>query len=144
MEDWKYADSLTEEELTGGDFVGFVYVFHFPNDNSFYIGSKQLYKRVKTVNKLKSDSTENGWREYSSSSKIVNQKIADGEPYKRTILWPFASMKETLLIEAALILSVGMKPNCLNLALMHKARLPNAKDRKRLYGVITQLQEWLT
>lgn len=142
MEDWKYTEDWNEEELTNGDYVGFVYVFHFPNENSFYVGSKQMYKRVKDVKKLKADSTENGWREYSSSSKIVNQKIADGEPYTRTVLWAFSSMKETLLVEAALILSAGMNPRCLNLALMHKARLPNAKDRRRLFGVIQQLQEY--
>lgn len=143
MNNWQYADGLTLEELTGGDFVGFVYMFQF-EDGSLYIGSKQLYKRVKDVKKLKPESEENGWRTYSSSSKIVNQKIEDGEKYRKTILWAFSSMKETLLVEAALILSVGMQPNCINLAVMHKARLPNTKDRKRLYGVIREIQGWIT
>jgi len=144
MEPWGYADGLSEEELLNGEYVGFVYCFRFTNEKTWYIGSKQMYKRVKESKKLKDNSVENGWREYSSSSRIVNQKIADGEPYTRTILWPFKSMKETLLVEAALILSVGLHPSCINLALMHKARLPNAEDRKRLYGVIQEIQGWLT
>lgn len=143
MEDWKYADGLTEAELTSGKYVGFVYAFHF-QDGSWYVGSKQMYKGVKDIKKLKPDSTENGWQYYSSSSKIVNAKIEEGMGYTRTILWPFKSMKETLLVEAALILSVGLHPSCINLALMHKARLPNAADRSRLYGVILQIQGWLT
>lgn len=143
MNPWKYADELTEEELISGGYVGFVYAFHF-EDGSWYVGSKQMYKRVKDTSKLKDTSTENGWRDYSSSSKIVNAKIEEGIEYTRTILWPFTSMKETLLVEAALIMSVGLHPSCINLALMHKVRLPNAKDRRRLYGVIQEIQGWLT
>ncbi|MDU4159799.1 MAG: hypothetical protein E7H82_23185 [Klebsiella michiganensis] len=88
MKQWIYNDDWSEEELTNGSYVGFVYLFQF-EDSTSYIGSKQMYKRVKDVKKLKANSVENGWREYSSSSKIVNQKIEDGLDYTRTILWAF-------------------------------------------------------
>lgn len=140
--EWNYTQDWNEEEITNGEYVGFVYVFQF-EDGSSYIGSKQMYKRVKDVKKLKPESIENGWRTYSSSSKIVNQKIDDGEQYKKTILWAFPTMRETLLIEAALILNEGLKPNCLNLALMHKARLPTGNDKKRLFGVLQELLSYL-
>lgn len=136
--EWNYTADWSEEELTNGSYCGFVYLFEF-EDGSTYIGSKQMYKRVKDIKKLKIDSIENGWREYTSSSKIVNQKIADGEQYRKTVLWAFPTMRETLLIETALILYEGLKPQCLNLSLMHKARLPVGKDKKRLHGVLQEL-----
>lgn len=143
MEAWKYADGLTQDELTGGDYVGFVYIFEF-EDGTWYIGSKQMYKRVKEAKKLKATSEENNWRLYSSSSSIVNAKIAEGIAYIRTVLWPFNSMKETLFVEAALIYSCGLKVGCLNLAVISKTRLPTkVDDRKRLLGVIGEIQSWL-
>jgi len=140
--EWQYTQDWDEEELTNGNYVGFVYMFQF-QDSSSYIGSKQLYKRVKVLKQLKPDSIENDWRTYSSSSKIVNQKIADGEQYSKTILWAFSSMKETLLIETALIINEGLKPGNLNLSIMHKARLPTGKDKKRLHDVLQELLEYL-
>ncbi|WP_044177682.1 hypothetical protein [Phytobacter massiliensis] len=136
--EWNYTPDWSEEELLNGSYIGFVYLFEF-NDGSTYIGSKQMYKRVKDVKKLKPDSVENNWREYTSSSKVVNGKIADGEQYRKTILWAFPTMRDTLLIEAALILTEGLKPNCLNLALMHKARLPKGEDKKRIHGILQEL-----
>lgn len=142
MSEWKYADSWREEDITNGSYAGFVYLFQF-EDGTNYIGSKQIYKRVKTFKKIKSTSIENEWRQYSSSSKIVNQKIADGEQYTKTMLWCFSDMKETLLIETILILSEGLKVHNLNLAVMHKARLPGAKDKKRLFGIVQEILSWL-
>lgn len=143
MEEWKYTEVVTNEEIESGEYAGFVYLFHFPDEGRFYVGSKQIFKRVKDSKKYRDNSVSNGWEDYSSSSRIVNQKIADGENYTRTILWPFKTMKETLLVESALILSVGLNPNCLNMAVMHKARLPGLDDRKRLYGVIQEIQGWI-
>lgn len=138
MDKWNYSPDWTEEEMMNGSYCGFVYLFQF-EDGSNYIGSKQIYKRVKDAKKIKTTSIENNWREYSSSSKIVNQKIEEGEQYTKTILWCFPSMKETLLVETILILNEGLKPTCLNLAVMHKARLPGAKDKKRLMGIVQEL-----
>nr|WP_287855290.1 hypothetical protein [Klebsiella sp.] len=140
--EWQYTDDWSEEELLNGNFAGFVYMFQF-EDGSSYIGSKQMYKRVKTYKKIKPESVENGWREYSSSSRIVNQKIDDGEEYIKTILWAFPNMKETLLIETALIINEGLKPGNLNLSIMHKARLPTGNDKKRLYGILQELLSYL-
>ncbi|HID9072096.1 TPA: hypothetical protein ACXIW1_004429, partial [Enterobacter kobei] len=131
-----------EKELTNGSYVGFVYLFQF-EDNTSYIGSKQMYKRVKDIKKLKDNSIENGWREYSSSSKIVNSKIEEGLNYTRTILWAFPSMKETLFVETALIINEGLKTGNLNLAVIHKARLPTGKDAVRIRGILQSLYEIL-
>ncbi|HFK5732564.1 TPA: hypothetical protein ACG0DS_000048 [Enterobacter sichuanensis] len=142
MKQWNYNDDWSEEELTNGSYVGFVYLFQF-EDSTFYIGSKQMYKRVKDVKKLKANSVENGWREYSSSSKIVNQKIEDGLDYTRTILWAFPSMKETLFVETSLIINQGLKTGNINLSVMHKARLPSGKDAVRIRGILQSLYELL-
>jgi len=142
MEEWKYTEDWDEKTLLDGSYAAFVYQFIF-EDGSHYIGVKQLYQRVKTYKKIKEDSKENNWRNYSSSSKIVNQKIADGENYTRTILWAFPTMDEALLVETSLILSEGLKHGSLNLAVMHKCKLPNAEGKKRIYGILQQLWEWL-
>ncbi|HDH0487938.1 TPA: hypothetical protein PIO59_000624 [Klebsiella pneumoniae] len=142
MEAWQYNEDWSEEELIKGSYVGFVYLFQF-EDNTSYIGSKQMYKRVKDIKKLKDNSVENGWREYSSSSKIVNSKIEEGLNFTRTILWAFPSMKETLFVETALIINEGLKTGNLNLAVMHKARLPSGKDAVRIRGILQSLYEIL-
>ena len=142
MEAWQYNEDWSEKELTNGCYVGFVYLFQF-EDNTSYIGSKQMYKRVKDIKKLKDNSIENGWREYSSSSKIVNSKIEEGVNYTRTILWAFPSMKETLFVETALIINEGLKTGNLNLAVIHKARLPTGKDAVRIRGILQSLYEIL-
>lgn len=142
MEAWQYNEDWSEEELTNGSYVGFVYLFQF-EDNTSYIGSKQMYKRVKEIKKLKDNSVENGWREYSSSSKIVNSKIEEGLNFTRTILWAFPSTKETLFVETALIINEGLKTGNLNLAVMHKARLPSGKDAVRIRGILQSLYEIL-
>lgn len=140
--EWQYTPDWSEEEMMNGSYCGYVYLFQF-EDGTSYIGSKQIYKKVKDYKKIKPDSVENGWREYSSSSKIVNQKIADGEEYTKTILWCFPSMKDTLLVETALIVNEGLKPGNLNLSIMHKARLPTGDDKKRLFGVLKELLSYL-
>ena len=142
MEEWKYSPDWCENDLTDGSYVGFVYLFEF-EDGSRYIGSKQMYKGVKNVKSLKGDEKENNWRDYSSSSKIVNQKIADGDNYTRTILWGFASMDDVMLVEMILILNECLKPTCLNLSTMHKCKFPNIQGKKKLYGVVQEILGWL-
>lgn len=140
--EWEFTEDWDKRTLTNGDYVGFVYLFQF-EDGSTYIGSKQMYKRVKEVKKLKVTSESNNWENYTSSSKIVNQKIADGEKYCKTILYAFPTMRETLLVESILILHEMLKANCLNLAMMTKIRSPNAKDKKHLLGIVQELLEIL-
>ncbi|EOK3969080.1 hypothetical protein ACJQ51_003697 [Escherichia coli] len=140
--EWEYTEYWDKRTLTNGDYVGFVYLFQF-EDGSTYIGSKQMYKRVKEIKKLKPTSESNNWENYTSSSKIVNQKITDGEKYCKTILYAFPTMRETLLVESILILHEMLKPNCLNLAMMTKIRSPNAKDKKHLLGIVQELLEIL-
>lgn len=140
--EWQYTPDWSEEEMMNGSYCGYVYLFQF-DDGTSYVGSKQIYKRVKDAKKIKPNSVENGWRDYSSSSRIVNQKIADGEEYTKTILWCFPTMKDTLLVETALIVNEGLKPGNLNLSIMHKARLPTGDDKKRLFGVLKELLSYL-
>ncbi|MHB9326465.1 hypothetical protein ACP3S7_02880 [Phytobacter ursingii] len=140
--EWNYTTDWSEEELTNGSYCGFVYFFEF-EDGSTYIGSKQMYKRVKDVKKLKIDSVENGWRDYTSSSNLVNSKIANGENYRKTILYAFPTMRETLLVESILITNQLLKPNCINLAMMNKIRSPNAEMKSKLLGIVQELLSYL-
>ncbi|HDZ1153692.1 TPA: hypothetical protein RRU48_005544, partial [Klebsiella pneumoniae] len=92
--------------------------------------------------KLKCDSKENGWRDYTSSSKIVNERIASGERYTRTILWAFPTMRETLLVESILIMHHILDSNCINLAVLNKLRAPSYTEKKRLKGIVTNILEY--
>lgn len=143
MNGWQYSPLWSEDELLNGGYSGFVYMFYFPDSGQVYIGSKQIYKRIKEAKKIKPDSKENDWRDYSSSSNLVNQKIENGERYVRTVLWAFPSMRETLLVESVLITSQILKPNCLNLALMNKIRAPNAANKAQLFGIVQNILEWI-
>ena len=143
MNDWQYTPEWCEEDLLSGEYSGFVYMFTFTNSDEVYYGSKQLYKRVKEAKKIKDNSVENGWREYSSSSKSVNEKIENGEPYVRTILYAFPTMRETLLVESIIITTQILKSNCLNMAVMNKIRSPNAAMKKRLLDIVQELLTYL-
>ncbi|MDU4352129.1 MAG: hypothetical protein E7I59_01260 [Phytobacter diazotrophicus] len=139
---WEYVNGWDEETLLDGNYCGFVYMFEF-EDSSVYYGSKQLYKRVKDKKKIKPDSVENGWRDYTSSSNLVNSKIANGENYRKTILYAFSTMRETLLVESILITNQLLKPNCINLAMMNKIRSPNAEMKSKLLGIVQELLSYL-
>lgn len=141
MNGWKYTPDWSEEDLLNGSYCGFVYMFHFTETDDVYFGAKQIYQRVKDAKKIKDTSKENGWREYSSSSKTVNERIANGDAYTRIILWAFPTMRETLLIESMLILNHILDINCLNKAIMNKVRSPSYEDKKRLKGILTNIIE---
>jgi hypothetical protein len=98
---------------------------------------------VKDVKKLKIDSVENNWRDYTSSSNLVNSKIANGEKYSKTILYVSITMRETLLVESILITNQLLKPNCINLAMMNKIRSPNAEMKSKLLGIVQELLSYL-
>lgn len=140
---WNYSDDWCEEDLLDGSYAGFVYMIEFPETCQVYYGMKQIYKRVKTANKIKSASIENGWREYISSSKVVNTMIEEGMEYKKTILWGFSTMAETSYIETAIIVTEGLKPNIINLAVMQKCRLPTGDSKIKLMGVLQEILSWL-
>jgi rhamnogalacturonyl hydrolase YesR len=100
---WKYAEGWDEETLLDGSYCGFVYMFEF-EDGTVYYGSKQLYKRVKDKKMIKVDSVENNWRDYTSSSNLVNSKIANGEKYSKTILYAFQQCEKHYLLNPFLSL----------------------------------------
>lgn len=142
MPEWNYADDWSEEDLLDGNYCGFVYIFQF-EDGTSYVGSKQIYKRVKSASKIRGNSVENGWRDYTSSSNVVNRLIDEGMQYTRTILWALPTMSETLLVETILISTEGLKANNLNLSIMHKSRLPTGDNKKRLRGIVQEILGWL-
>ncbi|HGH4750362.1 TPA: hypothetical protein ACJIXE_004284 [Serratia marcescens] len=142
MPEWNYADDWSEQDLLNGNYCGFVYIFQF-EDGTSYVGSKQIYKRVKSASKIRDNSVENGWRDYTSSSNVVNRLIDEGMQYTRTILWAFPTMSETLLVETILISTEGLKANNLNLSIMHKSRLPTGDNKKRLRGIVQEILGWL-
>jgi len=141
--EWNYSMDWSEDDLLDGNYCGFVYMIEFPESGEVYYGMKQIYKHVKRAEQIKHDSIENNWRDYTSSSKIVNRMIGEGMQYKKTILWGFPTMAETAYIETAIIITEGLKPDILNLALSHKCRLPTGVTKKRLRGVLQQILEWL-
>ncbi|WP_274871994.1 hypothetical protein [Serratia marcescens] len=142
MPEWNYADDWSEQDLLNGNYCGFVYIFQF-EDGTSYVGSKQIYKRVKSASKIRDNSVENGWREYTSSSNVVNRLIDEGMQYTRTILWAFPTMSETILVETILISTEGLKANNLNLSIMHKSRLPTGDNKKRLRCIVQEILGWL-
>lgn len=143
MNAWKYAGDWSENDITDGSYAGFIYMFRFPETGQVYYGSKQIYKRVKNFKKIKPNSIENGWREYSSSSTTVNKLIDEGAEYERIVLWAFPTMNETLLAELSLIVCEGLQPNCLNFAVIHKCKLPSLKERARIFNIMQEVRSWL-
>ncbi|WKS80392.1 hypothetical protein NHU85_11610 [Edwardsiella tarda] len=120
--DWELSD------VTDGNYVGFVYLIVFPLSDEFYIGMKQIYKGVKNVNKLKPESIESNWVEYTSSSTTVNRKIANGEKYEKYILWCFPTIAATAFCESFLICNFACDPACLNQSIMIKTKIAKSRD----------------
>ncbi|MBG2586398.1 hypothetical protein I4544_09080 [Klebsiella michiganensis] len=142
MSEWQYSPDWCEGDMMDGSHCGFVYMFHFPDSGEVYFGSKQIWQRVKDIKKLTVESKENGWRDYTSSSKTVNQYITDGEKYTKTILWAFPTMKETLLVESMLIMHHILDDNCLNKAVLNKLHAPSHSEKRRLKGILTDILEY--
>jgi len=128
------------EDINSGRYAAFVYLMKFEDD--FYIGVKQVYKGVKDIKKLKTTTKESNWPVYTSSSKSVNTMIENGEPYEKYLLWCFPTANQAAVVEATLIGIFGSRHDCLNKAIMCKARLP--KDNGATFRIIQQLIEVLT
>lgn len=142
MNDWLYSPDWSEKELLDGSSVGFVYLFQFEN-GTFYLGVKQIWKGVRDSTKLKGTEKENGWREYRTSSKRVQDMIDSGMNYTRTILWAFPTMTEANYAEAMLIMIHSLDYNILNMAMMSKCRLPKGEQQRKMRGIIQTIEEWL-
>jgi hypothetical protein len=128
-EDWGVKD------INSGSYAAFVYVIKFEDD--FYIGMKQVYRGVKDIRKLQDTSKESNWSEYTSSSKSVKQMIEDGLPYEKYLLWCFPTTNQAAVVESTLIGIFGSRHDCLNKAIMCKARLP--KDNGSTFRIIQEL-----
>lgn len=144
MKEWNYSPDWSENDLLDGSSVGFVYLFYFPDTGGRYIGVKQLYKGVKDSTKLKGNEKENGWREYKTSSKTVQNMIDSGMDYTRTILWGFPTMTEANFIESMLIMLHSLDDDILNKAMMTKCRLPTGSNKRRLKGIMGTIEQWLS
>lgn len=132
--DWSISD------INSGSYAAFVYLIEF--ESTFYIGVKQVYKGVKDAKKIKDDSKESNWVTYTSSSRIVNEMIDNGEPYKKSVLYCFPTVNQAVVVEATLIGLMGSRSDCLNKAIMCKARLP--KDNGNTFKIIQELVGVLT
>ena len=143
MVDWLYSPDWSEDDITCGRYAGFVYVFFFPDTEEKYIGVKQMYKGIKDAKKIKESSIENGWREYKTSSKRVQDMIDSGMNYTRTILWAFPTMTEANYAEAMLIMIHSLDYNILNMAMMSKCRLPKGEQQRKMRGIIQTIEGWL-
>ena len=143
---WEMYDPETWDikDVDSGNYAAFVYLIQF-EENSWYIGMKQVYKGVKDVKKLKSSTKQSNWVEYTSSSKTVNARIEAGETYKKYILWCFPTANQAAVVETALIATCGLLPDNLNKAILVKAKLPaNDADGLRLFKIVKGLIGSLT
>lgn len=104
-------------------------------------GMKNIYKNLTDIKKLKNHK-ESDWREYTSSSKTVNDMIDSNVEYEKYILWCFETTNEAAIVESALIYIFGLKPDNLNKAVMSKTRLP--KDGRKLFKILQTLIEELS
>lgn len=129
-EQWDVSD------VDSGNYASFVYIIRF-DDGRFYIGMKNVYKRLRDTKKLLSTTQSSDWKRYTSSSTKVNTLIDAGYDYEKSILWCFKTTNEAAIVEAALICIFGLMPDNLNKAVMCKARLP--LNGTNLYGVIQTL-----
>lgn len=134
-------DMWDMSEVTDGNYVSFIHIIQFPDTGEYYFGKKQIYKKVRDIKNLKATSVESNWPDYTGSSKCVNEMIDAGMPYTKKILYCVKSDAEATILETALISYFGLHPDCLNKAIMCKARLP--KNRLDLFKVLQDLIDML-
>ncbi|WP_336983563.1 MULTISPECIES: hypothetical protein [unclassified Cedecea] len=137
--EWKSFDpeQWDIEDITSGSYAAFVYLIHFPEDDSYYIGMKQIYKGVRDAKRIKDASKESDWESYTSSSKSVNTMITNGADYEKYLLWCFPTANQAAIVESTLIGVFGTRYDYLNKAIMCKARLP--KDKGNTFKIIQEL-----
>ncbi|MDU7185698.1 MAG: hypothetical protein E6294_06680, partial [Klebsiella sp.] len=74
-------DQWNISDVTDGNYTSFVYIIEFPETGEFYYGKKMIYQKVKSIDKLKVNSVESNWKNYTGSSKTVNAMIDAGMDY---------------------------------------------------------------
>lgn len=98
-----YGHWKTLKEVDVKNYIGFVYVIEFSN-GSRYIGAKKIWKNIKvppSTFKKKKEFFESDWKTYTSSSKEVNDNIADGNiPINYIIVGFYKTWGSTLFGEA--------------------------------------------
>lgn len=105
-----------QEEVDLGKYIGFVYVMSF-EDGSKYIGAKKIWKRITkppcTFKRGPNKGFEqSNWRDYTSSSNVVNEMIDNGiEPSEYLIVGFYDSWGKTLYAEALLQIGVNIFGN---------------------------------
>lgn len=127
-------------DVNSGNYAAFVYLIEF--ESTFYIGVKQVYKGIKDAKRIRDDSKESNWVTYTSSSRTVNEMIGNDEPYRKSVLYCFPTVNQAVVVEATLIGLMGSRSDCLNKAIMCKARLP--KDNGNTFTIIQELIEVLS
>lgn len=122
---WIYKNKeIKSTEDVPKDRTFMVYQITF-NDNTYYIGSQQVYSKLNTriskkrANELYSGKgrkptkeekivEKKGWKEYCSSSKLVQKRCLE-EPYIKKILAFYSTKTEMLLQETFLIIKAFLK-----------------------------------
>lgn len=135
-----YPDEFSTEDVM--DYAAFVYLIQFPESGEYYVGVKQVWKGVKNYTEVKESSSESNWITYTSSSRKVQNYIAEGQKYSKQILWCFKSLQEASVLETALIAVLGTDWNCLNKAIMVKTRMK--KDNGDQFRVLQRIMGDLT
>lgn len=130
-----YPDEWEIDEVQ--NYAAFIYLIQFPDTSEYYIGIKQVYKKIRNYSELKATSTESNWKSYTSSSKYVKEMIDSGMPYKKQILWCYKSLQEAALAETALISIFGSDHLNINRAVMVKIRLK--KDQGEQFKVLQRI-----
>lgn len=139
IQTWKmfYPDDWHLDEVC--NYSCFIYLIQFSNSLEHYIGIKRVYRGIKDYADVKHSSTESDWKRYNSSSKTVQQRIKDGEPHKKSILWCFKTLAEGSVAETALIAVLGTRWDNLNRAIMTTTRIK--KDNGDQFRVIQRILE---
>jgi len=123
MTTWEYRGKPLEEVPEGAD--GFVYLITF-KDGDFYVGRKNFYsvRRVKVKGRVnrKKVVKESDWKSYGSSSKIVKERIEEGEAHSKVILHLCACKACTFYYEVyeQILRDVLCDPKALNANILTK------------------------
>lgn len=137
--EWEFnPNDWNEDELTNGSYCTFVYLMLF-DDGYFYVGKKNIYRGIKDAKNIKKTTKESNWREYESSSKTVQTRIAQGYAYRKIILWAYTTCNEATFTESMLIGETCRSSYRLNKAVMEKYRIEKIKPRTMI--VLDYLKE---
>lgn len=120
MSEWFFNEKILTEDDIPDKSIAFLYVISHIESNKWYIGRKNLFRKVtKTVNgKKKKSLISSDWHNYWSSSDYLKSwiKTEGSDKFKRTILIFVESASATIYGEESLLYMTGgmFNPLCMN------------------------------